>query len=141
MRASGPRVRRWLGLGALCAFWVVGLAIVPARTARADCSHPERPAFGIDLTPDRAADPGARITPTAPAAPKPCSGPQCSGKSAPSSAPTAIPRVAPFAEAWAWLAAIAPPDQARSAIAWADEPMIHPATDPSSIFHPPRRSR
>ncbi len=137
MRAIPPRHRAWAGVGAFLTLLAIGL--VAPGSARADCSHPgDRPAiagdlFGLDARP---AD-----LPTRDQAPrpKPCSGPQCSGKSAPS--PSTVPQAPPRSELWATLVPIEPTDGANPA-GWAREgsPAI-PAHLGPSIFHPPRSVR
>lgn len=148
MLASAPGSRRWLSLGALCALWVFGLAA--PRASRADCSHPERPNFGIApggtldairLGIRRADEPTSRPTPPRPDTPGSCTGPQCSGKSAPAPGSVAIPRFSIVAEAWILLAAVLPDPDARAAAGWPEVAVARPAAFPSSIFHPPRRSR
>ena len=128
-------------LGALVALWVAALAAAP-RSSRADCSHPDRPAIGVSVGGEAGAGGWeSRISPAEPEKPKPCSGPQCSGKSAPAPATAPIVRFADFDEAWAWVAAAAGPDPDRSSPLRPEDSAAAGSADPAPIFHPPRRPR
>lgn len=150
MPQTRPTHRRGMRCAALLTLVSVALGGA-ARSALADCSHRERPVLAIDLgsTPvptlvprSEWIAPSLPIGPTTPERPKPCSGPQCSGKSAPVSgpAPLPVPRSA-SADAWAWLASAQVTPTPRSAFLATEDHLVCPRLVPSSIFHPPRPTR
>lgn len=142
MWGSRPRSRRWLSLGALCASWVVALVAAP-RSSLADCSHAEKPTFsiaapGLGLSDDA---PAPRTVPASPSRPRPCSGPQCSSKPAPAPGASTVPRFRISLDRWAWLDLPADLDGSRAAPSRAEDSPARPISNPSSVFHPPRRTR
>lgn len=148
MVQARPTNRSGLRLAALLALSAVALVGTP-RSSRADCSHPERPSLALDLGGvgrDLATLAGSiasppRIDPTSPERPKPCSGPQCSGKSAPASSPATVPGSrSATADAWATLAARLALDTPRPGFLASEDRPVSPRLTPSSIFHPPRHA-
>ena len=140
MRAHWPGYRTLANVGAWLTLLAIGL-LLPAPT-QADCSHrADRPAIDLDRAPASGRDElAAAIRPVEPIpAPQPCTGPQCSGKSAPTPA-TVAPPAPPVVE---WALAPRPPLGLRLAGAFTPDETVplDPLALASSIFHPPRRSR
>ena len=134
MRATGAFHRVGGGAGAFLTLLALGL-LAPAPSL-AGCDHPgDRPAisgdlFGLGL--DRPAAPAP--------APKPCSGPQCSGKSGLPPA-SATPQAPPRLESWAILALPTPDPRPDPSAPSPEDDRDFPARFAPSIFHPPRLPR
>ena len=133
MRATRPRRLVKAIVGASLTLLAIGL-IAPA-SAKAGCEHPaDRPSIGLDafrIDGSTTADQAPR--------PKPCSGPSCSNKSAPT--PTSAPQPAPRAELWGLVVGplpVAPPDSSAKA---PEGDLERPVRLATSIFHPPRLPR
>ena len=136
MRSFWPSRRVWAIAEAFTTLLAIGL-IAPAQ-AQADCKHPsDRPAFGLSLGAGHLGG-SPEATEQAPP-PKPCSGPSCSNKSAPT--PTSAPTPPPRVELWG-LAAETPPLGPLDSSAWAlEEARERPIRLAIPFFHPPRPSR
>ena len=121
--------------GAFLTLLAIGLA---TPSARADCQHPaDRPAIGVGIVANPIDEPSKDLGAIPP--PKPCDGPQCSGKTAPPMTPA--PQPPPRAESWGRLVEpdpVAPLDSGPLAFEEAPGRPTRPAT---SIFHPPRLPR
>ncbi|WP_435008609.1 hypothetical protein P12x_005818 [Tundrisphaera lichenicola] len=117
---------------------LLAIALAAPSTSRADCRHPgDRPSIGLDVDAFRAEAPSDDLAPLPP--PKPCDGPQCSGKTA--SPMTPAPQPPPRAESWGQLLAPAPilgPEPGSPTPEDSPERPVHQA---GSIFHPPRLPR
>ncbi len=137
MRAAVSKVRAWSGAGAFLA--LLAVVLLAPSPSRADCSHPaDRPAVADD--PSRlsfdwtSGDPASDPAPMPP--PKPCSGPRCSGQSAPplASPPTVPPRL----KLWALTVEPVPAPSPDPAGPWPEEAPSRPIRIAPSIFHPPQ---
>jgi hypothetical protein len=116
----------------------LAMALIAPESAEAGCEHPsDRPSIGLDaLRLD-----GSPIRTEQAPRPKPCSGPSCSNKSAPSPTSTSVPQPAPRAELWGTLVEslpLSPPDASAEAF---DENLERPIRLATPIFHPPRLPR
>ena len=134
MRATRPIRLVKAIVGASLTLLAIGL-LAPA-SARGSCDHPaDRPSFGLDAF---RIDGSTTATDQAPR-PKPCSGPSCSNKSAPT--PTSAPQPAPRAELWGLVVEPLPVVPTASSAKVPEGILERPVRLAASIFHPPRRSR
>ena len=136
MRPTRRGLNTRAGAGAFLTLLAIGLCA--PSIGRADCRHPsDRPAFGIEFDALKAdASPGdlGAIPP-----PRPCDGPQCSGKTAPPMTPA--PQVPPRAESWGQVIEPAPLVPLESGPRAPDDAPGRPTRPATSIFHPPRLPR